>query len=572
MTLLEQIDIAHPLQPPLPRSGLAGSLYAPRPVPERSAESGGYLLTVLRRFVGNETFDHVCVDALTAPPGTHTGPLFWSRRCSRSGGVGYHWFFEEWAGRRGRLDLAVESLNVRPTGEKKGYQVEVVVKNRGDLVLPEKVEIILITEAQWQRRRMVISQGGATWPVWVGEKVVGVLIDPGFEWPDADRSNNVAYLDPGPELVMPSRENRYVAAAFRREPGAESVSLVVPECATGEEQTVLVDAPVTRLEWISSQRLLVGTRQCNRNARCRTEGSRHYLVEAGTGGIRFLGRDLRVSASPSGAFLLLNERKGNRWQHRLLNLRDRMEHSLLNRIYFPLAFIEGKDLLRVQLPSNSARKVSLFSIDGERVYPGIEAGACELTDFEGYGDGVFFLGRERDRTVFYYLAGPKSRTDGAGEPKPLFLFDSGEVRYRLDRNLGCVDFFEFDRSSRICSMTRHDLGRLNQGERTRLYEGEMDALPDLTTHNGWVKMEQGGRHIAFHYYDDETCTDIETGKVGLRLLDLVGDAGRKELYYVREEPLQNLPHRWAGLASYMRYTFFRFDFGEGLSKKIDFSG
>jgi len=572
MTWLEEIDLDHPERPALPPPGLAGSLLGTRPSPERSAEYGGYLLTVLRRFVGNETFDRVCLAALTAPPDTTVGAAFWESRCSRTGGDEYGWFFEDWAGRRGRLDLAVDGLTARPTGEKGGYQVSVVVKNRGNLALPEKVEIILITKDQWQRRRMVISQGGETWPVWVEEEVVGVLIDPDFEWPDADRSNNVAYLDPGPDLVMPSRENRFVAAAYRREPGAESVSLVVTENATNGKETFLFDAPVTRLEWISSERLLVETGWSSRNEAGRPEGTEHFLVEGGRGGIRFLGRDLRVSPSPSGQFLLLNERKRNRWQHRLLNLRDRMEHSLLNRIYFPLAFIEGKDLLRVHLPGSSARKVSLFSVDGERIYAGIEAAESELSDFEGYGKGVFFLGRGPEQTAFYYLARADAGSDNARELEPLFVFDAREVRFRLDRNLGCIDFFERERATGVCRITRYDLDRLGRAERTQLFRGAIDSLPELMAHNGWVKVEQGGRRIAFHYYDDESRTSVVAGSARVRVLDLVGDAGRRELYYVREEPLRNLPHRWAGLASYMRYTFFRFDFGSGSSEEIVFSG
>lgn len=572
MTWLERIDLDHPAPPALPPSGLAGSLYKTRPSPERSAENGGYLLTVLRRFVGKETFDRVCLAALSAPSDTPVGAAFWNSRCSRTGGGEYDWFFSDWAGGRGRLDLAVESLTARPTGEKGGYQVNVVVKNRGNLALPEKVEIILITDSQWQRRRMVIPQGGVTWPVWIEEEVVGVLVDPDFEWPDADRSNNVAYLDPGPDLVMPSRENRFVAAAYRRAPGAEKVSLVVTETATKEKETFLLDAPVARLQWIGSERLLVETGRLSPNEAGRPAGTQHFLVEAGTGGIRFLGRNLRVSPSPSGLFLLLNERKRNRWQHRLLNLRDRMEHSLLSRIYFPLAFIEGKDLLRVQLPGSSARKVSLFSVDGERIYAGIEAAESELSDFEGYGKGIFFLGRGPEQTAFYYLPRPDADRSEIGELEPLFVFDAPEVRFRLDRNLGCIDFFERESSTGICRITRYDLDRLGRSERTELFRGAIDSLPELMSHNGWVKVEQGGRRIAFHYYDDESRTSIVAGSDRMRVLDLVGDAGRRELYYVREEPLRNLPHRWAGLASYMRYTFFRFVFDSGSSEKIEFSG
>jgi len=572
MTWLEEIDLDHPKPPANRPSGLAGSLHGTRLSPERSAEYGGFLLTVLRRFVGNETFDRLCLAALGASPGTSVGPAFWNSRCTRAGDDEYGWFFEEWAGRRGRLDLAVESLTARPTGGRGGYQVDVVVRNRGDLDLPEKVEIILITEDQWQRRRMAITQGGETWPVWVEEKVVGVLIDPDFEWPDADRSNNVAYLDPGPDRVMPSRENRFVAAAYRREPGAESVSLVVTKIATGEEETFLLDAPVTRLEWISRQRLLVETGRSNRSGAGRPEGTKHYLVEVGRGGIRFLGRDLRVSPSPSGQFLLLNERKRNRWQHRLLNLRDRMEHTLLNKIYFPLAFIEGKDLLRVHLPGSRARKVSLFSIDGERVYAGIEAADKELSDFEGYGEGVFFLGRGPEQTAFYYLTKEKANSDRAPEVAPLFVFDTREVRFRLDRHLGCIDFFELESATGACRISRFDLDRIGRGERMLLFRGPIESLPDLMAHNGWVKIEQGGRRIAFQYYSDGSRATIAAGSARVRVLDLVGDAGRRELYYVREEPLRNLPHRWAGLASYMRYKFYRFDFRSGSSEEIPFSG
>jgi hypothetical protein len=456
---------------------------------------------------------------------------------------------------------------VRRVKVKGGFNVRFRLENLGDIELPETVQVALITEEQCLRMKMMVPKGGADWNRYVEGNVVGVFVDPDYEWPDADRSNNAAFLDPQPLMIKPSENNGYLAGAFRRQADAGGIPLVIENLDNRKRRTFRFERPVTELSWINGDKILVRAGLGPKEGASSAGGMSHYLVDAAKGSSRLLGSGVHVSPAASGRYLLINEKKGDRWKHRLLNLQERMDQPYLNRVFHKLEFIRGTDLVCVSSPPRPVARVSLYSTDEKRVYTGIQTGDEELGSFEGYGDGVFFLGRQDDIVHFYHLPAPDPGADV--EPRRFFTFENRDVEYHVDRIGGYVYFFETVPSSQAFAVSRWDLDRFAPGDREPLSSGEFEILPRFLTQKGFLKLENGGTRLVYNAFEDGSETVIAAGTGLIEVLSLVGEPGRRTLYYAREEPLKNIPASWLGLSPYKRYTFFSYDFRSGMTERVD---
>jgi len=561
LTCLEEIDLLQTCSSPLPRSDLAGIFMNPSSAGNRGAGLGGYLLFVLRRFAGNEAFTRTCREVLGQSKVEDESRL-WKERLRQRGIEDSDWFLDDWASQRRSLDLAVEAFSAPWIPQKDGYQVAFTLVNEGDLELPEKVQVVLITEDRWLRKTMQVSRSGSSWGTLLEEAVLGVIVDPDLEWPDVDRSNNAVFLEPTPMSIMPSPDNRYLAAAFRRQAGPGKVPLMIIELETGRRRTLLLDSPAVDLRWISGARLLVRIGRLSEGKAAPATGSSCLLVEARTGEARHLGRDVSVSPSVSGRFLLVNSRKGHRWKHQLIDLEERRVQPFLNQQFYELEFIPGADLIRLIHPRAATSEVSLFSLEAQRFFPEIHTQKSELTAFEGFDGGVFFLGRQREQSTLYYLA--RDRAVSGKPPQPLFDFDGASVEYRLNRDEGYIYIFECYEDSPSYRVTYCDLDTFYRGKRKTLYEGDVEIIPEMLNYKGFVKVDRGGSRISYHYFEDQSETVITEGQGTFEVIALVGTRARRYLYYAKEEPFRNTPICWSGSPYFKRYTFLRYDFQNAL--------
>ncbi len=559
----KRVDLFSPGGSCLPRQSLSVSGRERSGREDKGVEFGGFLLDVVRRLVGNDTFEEVCLEILRAPPGSDNEDL-WSRCCKERGVEGLDWLFRDWARNRLDLDLVVADLSVQPL--KKDCRIRVVIENQGDLDFRGKVGIDVVTDNKIIPNQVTLSSGRAVWKKTLSEEgVVGVVIDPDYEWPDVDRSNNTGYIKIRPRLVIPSPLNNWLAAALERDVKRGDFPLVVTDSGFRRKRTFYFDSLVSDLVWLNENRLLVRTGRKETGEEKTGFGSSWYLVEADRKRIKFLGSDVLLSPSPSGDKLLINEWRGSFWQHRLKDLDEKRERSFLNRIFHRLEFIEGRGLVRAVMPPGSRERVALYSTE-EKVAYVIPVHGVELTDIKGCDDGIFFVGSRGKRTELFLYRDSTARVESC------YAAEGKEIRYCLDRAQGDVIVWETVPLRKAVSdatgVLRIILVDPVAHKTCVLYDGNAAGLFPFYHDKGFLIIDREGTRLLFRRYDDESEQVVWAGTCPLKVLGLVDD--RRFLYYSRIMPAGGFSSKRSIVPGLSRERFYRYDFFDCRTEEIVF--
>lgn len=543
---------------------------------------GGDLLTVFRRFVGNDLFDKICLRLLdpTPQPGGGERPprkrdwSGWVSCCEEFGLQGYDWFFQQWVGEQRRLDLAVTDFSVTRDG--KGYKFSLSYRNLGDLDLPEKVDLVLMTEKGMIRREIKIFRHERTWNDYVVDRVVAAALDPQGLWPDVNRANNIACLDPEPVMVVPSPNDRYLAAAYREQAGSTDVPLLIRDRQDGGERMFRLDAPVSSLKWIKGHLLLVNLGAEAGNDLSAEDESEYFLVDAGLGRTRRLGKGIHVSSSSSGDFIMINEWRNNRWRHRLYNLKERLERPFLNNVLQKLEFVEGAHLLKAVNRQSQPETVEIFSVTGRMVYR-FRHRDMELFHFVGHGGdegrGILFLARANDVVSLFTV------TSKMVKPKKLLDLESRQVHCHMDEAGQDIYIHETFPASGAPGETgcRQVVSRfdLAAGGVEILYEGEGEDLVQVFHNRGIVLIDRkriaGGeerQRLLFRWFSAGSDVEI-LNKRGI-IKDLALVARQRFLYSTLAVPVPGFPAVQEACAPFTKHKFFRYDFEKQTNDEILF--
>ncbi len=531
-----------------------------RGAPGRSAArkgiAGAYLLSILRRLVGNGDFNRILHEMILDV--SREGETTWERWnavTARITGEDFTWLFRQWAYKEQSLDLAVVGFDVEHLAV--GQQVAVIVENLGDLNLPGKIKILFITETGVVACERVVHRHRILVKEYFPEKVLGVILDPEMEWFDIDRNNNIAYIDSPPYLVMPSEDNRYLAVAYHKRAETSTWPLVVIRTDGSGRQVYLLDHLLGDIQWISDERLLVHilpTESSPPNG----SGGPAYLIDTLIGRAERLPPRVQVDASASGRFLLLNEPKSMGFGHRLKDIDRKLTRTLLNKISHPLRWVPGTDLIIPEYPPDHQGEIEIFSSSGESVYR-FSPDDAHLSLFMGYEGGLAFLRKKAGKSTFYTIAGPEH------PPRRLAVLEGEPMGFNISTVGGVVYLKEAlpDGRFRILKIDP------TAGKQEVLFEGTDEGWYDIFCHKGLLiqKKRRGKwgrihRDIQFRPFGDRDGKWITESPSPERLLALVSN--QRYLYYVEE-----IQASWPSLAAYNRVRFFRYDFLNRENEELD---
>jgi hypothetical protein len=518
--------------------------------PGTAAGPGAYLLSIFRRLVGDDFFDQILVEILNETGvGDSVGWQRWTELTARTSGEDFEWLFRRWASDGRRLDLAVLDFTVEERSI--GQKVKLVLQNRGDLRLTEKVEVLFITDTGAIRKSLVVDRSRREITEYHQGKIIGVVLDPEMQWFDENRKNNLAYLSPPPYLAMPSEDNLLLAVAFHNRSGSEEYPLVVIPTDGENEQIYHLEHPAADLEWIGQHRLLVHMEALKEKDCLCKPNLPHYLIDTQSGRVECIESCTRVSASDSGRYLLLNDYRGKRWRHRLKDIDRKLVRSILYQVPYPLKWLPGTDFIMPDYPSDYRGGVEIFSVAGT-AYPLSRSDAYHFA-FHGFEGGLASLGRKNGTLSFY------TRADVTKEPTRWKVDLTGhKVEFYLSGYGGIVFFKEFLENQRM-RISRLDPSR---GVLEILFEGSGVGMYDIFFDKGLLRKvthhSVQGRvweDIRFHRFKDkEGPRDLISRSPAPELiLALVGN--QRYLYYAEE-----IQAPWSALAAFNRYRFFRYDF------------
>jgi hypothetical protein len=155
-------------------------------------------LTMLREdILGPKRFDFAFRKFIRDWAYKHPSPSDFFRAMSSEGGEDLDYFWRGWYFNNWTLDLAVTDAKYVDGDAAKGVQV--TVENRGQLVVPAVLEVVLKdgTKAQVAvPAETWIQNATHTFTVPTIQPVVSVTIDPAHALPDVDRSNNTFVMKP----------------------------------------------------------------------------------------------------------------------------------------------------------------------------------------------------------------------------------------------------------------------------------------------------------------------------------------------------------------------------------------
>lgn len=520
---------------------------------------GGYLLSVLRHKVGNYSFDRI-LRAMLMLPFDEDGQNWeqWDEVTQRISGEELGWFFQHWVHQGQELDLAVVDFSAddRPVGQ----QIRLVFRNNGDLDLPDKVKVLFITETATLQESLTVSRSPTVYSSYVQDKVVGVVLDPDMEWLDSNRSNNTAYLVPSPYMAVPSENNRYLAVAYHKRPGSDGCPLIVYQTNGQVEKAYTLENPVIGMEWISDNRMILKAPPRKKKGDHPPRESFQYLIDVPSGQFERLKPGVELSASDSGRYLLLNEKRGRRWRHKIRDLNRRTTRNILNEVPFPLRWLPGTDFIIPDYPPNYGKDMIIYSRQGEGEYIFEANSQYRLYGFHGFQEGLAFILENEDSKVLYTLTDPEER------PKPLVEL-KGEPMGFDDSEIGGVAFLKESLPDDMMKVSRFDPIR---EMREVLFEGEADRAYDIFCHKGLLikkaRVDEEGRFcqdIYFHRFGEEEGKYISHSVPPERVLALVDN--QRYLYYAEE---RRAP--WSELAAFNRYLFYRYDFLSRETKRLEF--
>ena len=144
------------------------------------------LVLLREQILGPERFDWAFRKFIADWAFKHPTPSDFFRAMESEGGEDLSWFWRGWYLNNWTFDLAIDS--VRTVGD----DTQITVSNRGDLVLPAKVELTLRDGSRQRLDLPVetwIQKSSYTLHV-SGQPVTGVVVDPDHALPDDDRTNN----------------------------------------------------------------------------------------------------------------------------------------------------------------------------------------------------------------------------------------------------------------------------------------------------------------------------------------------------------------------------------------------
>jgi hypothetical protein len=155
-------------------------------------------LTMLREdILGPQRFDFAFRKFIADWAYKHPSPSDFFRAMSSEGGEDLDYFWRGWYFNNWTLDLAVTDAKYVDGDVTKGLQV--TVENRGQLVVPAVLEVVLKdgTKAQVAvPAETWIQNGSHTFTVPTIQPVVSVTVDPAHLLPDVDRGNNTFAMKP----------------------------------------------------------------------------------------------------------------------------------------------------------------------------------------------------------------------------------------------------------------------------------------------------------------------------------------------------------------------------------------
>ena len=546
-------------------SGLAGT----DPTWDGLALPGAPLLSILRKLVGYAAFDALIKEMLSEPTSSLTTPwMTWAERCRPLlSGDDMTWFFRDWAHEGKTLDLALLDFSVE--NRQRGHTVHLTLKNKGDLDLPEKVKIKFVTLKGEVEMFRIVPRSEITLSVYLQDRLKEIVLDPEMEWYDRCRDNNRIFVEPPACLAMPSEDNRYLAAAYYKRSHDAPHRLVIRTVDGGTKQIYGIDHAIRVMRWIGKDRLLAGGTPATGGSqglwRSSYAGSDLgglmegpiSLVDTQRERAEFLPRDVRVSPSTTGRFLIINRLKGKVWHHQLRDLDRRFTRKLLNRVPQPLRWLEGLDLIMPVYPADYAGEVRIYTSEGDVAYSFTVGRNARLYRFFGFGDDLAFI-MEQDGFLGLYTLNtpedsPELRLRLAGEPEQLELADGNETLFLRERLEG----------GRI-RILRLDRGK--QSERV-LFEGDGRNVYPLFCKQGLLvkkkRYDDEGNpceDIYFQSFTDEDSRFITRSPAPEQVLALVSN--QRYLYYAEE-----LEDSWSDISASKRYLFYWYDLHAGERKQ-----
>ncbi|MHC4942662.1 MAG: M1 aminopeptidase family protein [Planctomycetota bacterium] len=524
---------------------------------------GAYMLSMLRRIIGDAAFDRILAIVLDGMNrGISTDWTAWNNHVIRNTGEDLRWFFKRWVRDRRSLNLAIDDFKVVP--HTVGQRITLTLQNRGNLKLPEKVRVLFITANGAVEESMTISTDSKTVTRFVQERVVGVVVDPDGDWYDVDRTDNIAYLEPFADLVIPSRDNSSLAVAYRKRAGSDRYPLVI--FSTGGEITQVFSLafPVEGMEWISDHRLLVTVRCRELPDRQGSAPKAHYFLDTLLGKLEFFKPGIDILASDSGRYLLLNFMKDRRWQHKLKDLDKKLTRGILSGISqnvpYRLQWLPGTDSVIPVYPFDFQGKCAIYLPDGEEKNWFL-IGDERIHGMHGFGEGLVFLREKAGRKGFFTKTGTdqiaRLKANISGEPRGFAVSEyGGNLLWREEHINDRIRILSFDATS---------------GKKDVLYQGLSEGIYDIFCDKGVLmqrtRIDGEGRScqdILFHRFGEQEGEFITDSPAPERILALVGN--QRYLYYA--EVIQ--PH-WSSLDVYNCYRFYCYDFLNRENLSLDFS-
>lgn len=527
----------------------------------RDSSADGYLLTIVRRKIGDLAFERLLDKTLSMAVETGKACTWeqWTEQVEILTGDDLSWLFKGWAGQRRSVDLAVNDFAVNR--ESAGWNAKAWVQNRGNQPLLDKVTVLFLTRAGAVQQLVTISQLQSKIQHFDENEVLGIVIDPDMEWFDVDRSNNIVYFQPPAVLLSPSEDNRYLAVAYGKLARTDQYPLMIFQSSNEHLHTFLLDHAVDRMHWINDSRLIVHSKKSRGMADGAPNGAPQYLIDIVSGRVEALPGDVEIAASDSGKYLLINQKHGNIWRHRLKDLDRKLTRNFMNNLPYALEWVPGVDLLTPNYPYDYSGQVKIYSINGDRIYKPFSRSDGRFFAFHGYEEGLAFIREKEGGYFFHILANPKQEST-----RSLIKFSGKPLGFDISKYGGIVYIKEALNDQMI------RIGSFDPTRETHevLFEGPMDTIYDIFCDKGLLirkkHVNEGGitcYDIQFEGFGGAEARFITQTPAPERVLALVGN--QRYLYFAEE-----VRSRWSSLESYNHYLFFCYDFLNRETRRLDF--